>query len=143
MFWERENCTANFPEGVISLTEPKPDHPCLIDIRTGKEIAHIATDDVSTDSLNEKYEGFDVFSQSTEGKRIIALANSLVKLDTSWRDRDMLRHLPETYSHLLNLIHPYGGLISFCPPQWQFVAIAGTDEQRKIHQIEVYQAASH
>ncbi len=61
VFWEREDCTVSFPKGVISLTGTT-DHPCLIDIRTGKTIAWIATDDVLADWLNEKDEGFGVFS---------------------------------------------------------------------------------
>jgi serine/threonine protein kinase len=143
VFWERKNCTASFPEGVISLEDAEFDHPYLRDIRTGKKIARIATDRVRLDRLDEKYEGFDVFSQSPKGRRIIELAHSLVKSDSYWKDRDTFKSLFESHSHLRNSIHPYGNLISFCPPQWQLVAIASADEQRKIIQIEVYRVASH
>ena len=88
--------------------------------------------------LDEKHEGFDVFSQSTEGRKIIALANSLVvKSDAYEHERDILRRMFEHHYFMNNSILRYGG-ISFCPPQWHLVAVAKANEQRGIHQIEVY-----
>jgi len=145
VFWRKENCTASFPAGTISVTETYR----LIDTRTGKEIAFIEDDTVLFNDLNLKYGGFEEFKQSPEGRKVIALVNLLIQSDTDWIDRYTL------YSDLQESVYVQNTIIaslynqritngiSFCPPLWQLVAIARADKQKRITQIEVYRVVSH
>jgi hypothetical protein len=139
VFWDKESCTASFPGGTLSLnTETSTDNPDIIDKRTGKRIARIATDDILSGSKDAEHEGFEAFIQSQKGKSITTLVNSLVKLNSNWYNMDNLRSFG---AHALNSIGT-SRPVSFCPPQWQFVAVARVTKPNRISQIEVYKVVS-
>jgi serine/threonine protein kinase len=146
VFWNRANCTGNFDEKALAFVVDGP-HQSLIDTNTGKEIASFPFDSWMIGEGSDWYQ-LKVFSQSSEGKEITALASALIKSDPGWSDFDAsMQHLQAHVGFIPNSITSpraqregyHGSRICYCPPQWQYIAVARVNERQRIYQIEVYQ----